>query len=92
MTLNQLQSLKVWHLRQGSSKRVEWQLWEAVLTLWLLGWTGIPAALLAGSAWMPLACMGLIGLPSAYVLLRSRLHRHGRLRCDWLVLVRSGGG
>ena len=89
MNLNQLHSLKSWHLRQDSAKRVEWQLWEAVLTLWLLGWTGIPAALLAGPAWMPLACMGLIALPSAYVLLRSRLHRQRRLRCDWLVLIRS---
>jgi hypothetical protein len=88
MTLNQLHSLKAWHLRHGSAKRVEWQLWEAVLTLWLLGWAGIPAALLAGAAWMPLACMGLIALPSAYVLLRSRLHRQRRLRCDWLVLIR----
>lgn len=88
MTLNQLHSLKTWHLRQGSTKRVEWQLWEAVLTLWLLGWTAIPAALLAGGPWMPLVCVGLIALPSSYVLLRSALHRQGRLRCDWLALVR----
>jgi hypothetical protein len=88
MTLNQLHSLKVWHLRQGAAKRMEWQLWEVVLTLWLMGWAGIPAALLAGSAWMPLACVLLMPLPSGYVLLRSRLHRQGRLRCDWLVLLR----
>jgi hypothetical protein len=88
MTLNQLNSLKNWHLRQGMNKRIEWQMWEGVLTLWLLGWTGIPAAMLADAAWMPLACMGLIAVPSAYVWLRSQLHRRGRLRCDWLVFLR----
>jgi hypothetical protein len=51
-------------------------------------WTGLPAVLLVGAPWMPLACMGLIALPSADVLSRSRLHRRGRLRCDGFVLLR----
>lgn len=88
MTLQQLHSLKNWHQRQGNQKRVEWHLWEAVLTLWLLGWAGIPAALLAGGPWVPWVCLALIALPSSYVLLRAQLHRRGRLRCDWLVLLR----
>jgi hypothetical protein len=88
MTLNQLHSLKSWHQRQGSAKRVEWQLWEAVLTLWLLGWAGMPAALLVNSPWVPLVCLLLTALPSSYVLLRALLHRRGRLRCDWLGLLR----
>jgi hypothetical protein len=26
--------------------------------------------------------------PRAYVGWRDRLHRHGRLRCDWIVVLR----
>ncbi len=88
MNLEQLDGLRNWHLRHGQTRRVERHAWESVLTLWLLGWSGIPAALLSSSAWMPLACLALIASPSAYVALRARLHRRGHLRCDWLILLR----
>ena len=38
MKLQQFQELKVWHLRQGHRHPIEKDLWDAVLTVWLLGW------------------------------------------------------
>lgn len=84
MTLQQFQDLRRWHLREGRRHPVEHSLWDAVLTLWLLGWVGAPAALLLHLGWAEAACASALFLPGAYVALRRRLHRARRLRCDWI--------
>jgi hypothetical protein len=88
MTLAQLQELKVWHFRQGRRHPVEKALWDLVLTVWMLGWVGTPAAFLLEFTWIELACVSALFLPGLYVALRRRLHNKHRLRCDWIVALR----
>lgn len=86
MTLDQFHSLKVWH--SGHPRPMEKNVWDAVLTLWMLGWVGIPTTLLLGQPMLVFACIGAILAPSVYVAFRQHLHRAGRLRCDWITALR----
>ena len=88
MTLDQFHSLKLWHTRHHRDHPLEKSTWEAILTLWMMGWVGIAPALLLGADWAALLCLGLVFLPGAYVAWRMRLHRTGRLRCDWITVLR----
>jgi hypothetical protein len=83
MRLQQFHALKVWH-RQHGLHPVEKNVWDAVLTVWLLGWVGAPTAFLLNAGWAEAACFGVLFLPGLYVALRRRLHRRHRLRCDWI--------
>jgi hypothetical protein len=85
MTLHQLASVKQWHLAHPSGHVVEGQVWDGVLSAWILGWIGLPPAWILGSAAMAAGCAVLVLLPRGYLGLRRRLHRRGMLRCDWLV-------
>ena len=51
MTLDQFQSLRMWHLRHWQQHPVEKHTWEGVLTLWMSGWVGGPAALVLDLPW-----------------------------------------
>ncbi len=88
MTLNQIQDLKLWHQRHLGEQPVEKHVWDAVLTLWLMGWVGAPTAFLIHLGWAFATCLALLFLPGAYVALRRRLHRARLLRCDWMVALR----
>ena len=88
MTLAQLQELKVWHVRQGHRHPVEKALWDMVLTVWMLGWIGAPAAFLLELPWIGLGCIAALFVPGLYVALRRRLHNKRRLRCDWIIALR----
>lgn len=88
MTLDQFQSLRMWHLRHWQQHPVEKHAWEGVLTLWMTGWVGGPAALVLELPWVWATSLALLCLPSLYVTMRERMHRNGRLRCDWITLVR----
>ncbi len=88
MTLHQFEELKVWHLRQGRRHPVEKNLWGAVLTVWLIGCVGAPAAFLLHAGWAEVACLSVLFLPGLYVALRRRLHNKRWLRCDWIVALR----
>lgn len=90
MTLRQMSQLKRWHVDHREHAPLEYHAWDGVLTLWLLGWMGVPPALLLHWTWMVLACIPLAFAPGAYVRLRLRLHRRGRLRCDWLPALGPG--
>ena len=88
MTLHQFHALKQWHLRHWREHPLEKNLWEAVLTLWLMGWVGGAVSLLLNLPWVEVCCLALLFLPSAYVAMRARLHRSARLRCDWISSLR----
>ena len=88
MTLRQMSSLKRWHLAHRERSPLEYHAWDTMLTLWLIGWMGVPPALLLHWTWAVALCVLLYFAPPAYVRLRARLHRSGRLRCDWLPAVR----
>ena len=87
MTLQQFHSLKLWHTHHDNHP-MERNAWDAVLTLWMCGWIGGAASLILFEPWAWVACLALLFLPNAYVGLRARLHRQGRLRCDWITAVR----
>lgn len=89
MTLTQLHQVRVWHRLHWRTRPVEQQVWDMVVTLWVMGWVGIPVAWVIGLSWAELACLALLFLPAAYAGLRRRLHRLGRLRCDWIGALRD---
>ena len=44
MDLEALQRIKQWHVSHQREHPVEYHAWDAMLTLWLMGWVGrIPA-------------------------------------------------
>jgi len=86
MTLSQFQAVKLWHTHHHGHP-LEKTTWDAVLTLWMMGWVGFPAAILLDAGWAELACLAALFLPGAYVTWRARLHRRGRLRCDWITAL-----
>lgn len=90
MTLQQLASIKHWYLTHPLGHHVEHQVWDGVLSAWVMGWAGLPAAWFTQSAALLMLCGVLLPLPGLYVALRRRLHRQGRLRCEWLASARPG--
>jgi hypothetical protein len=84
MTLNELQRIKQWHVAHRREHPVEYHLWDAMLTLWMMGWVGWLPAYALGQFWgMPLCALAMAA-PSVYVAWRIKAHREHRLRCDWL--------
>ena len=88
MTLAQFHRLKLWHERHRREHPLEKNLWEAVVTLWLMGWVGAPTAFLVHAAWALVVCAAFFFLPGAYVAIRRRLHYARILRCDWISALR----
>lgn len=85
MTLDELQRIKQWHVAHRRENPLEYHLWDAVLTLWLLGWIGwLPAFVMGDAFWGVPACLLALRVPDAYALWRARAHHARRLRCDWL--------
>lgn len=84
MTLHQLQALKRWHVAHRADHPLEYHVFDAVLTAWLLGWIGVPPAMLLGDTNLLPLCFVAFMAPELYRGLRSWLHRSARLRCDWL--------
>ena len=89
MTLRQMSSLKRWQVAHRAHSPLEYHTWDAMLTLWLIGWMGVAPALLLHWTWALGACAALYFAPPAYVRLRAHLHALGRVRCDWLGVLRG---
>ncbi|HXD41142.1 MAG TPA: hypothetical protein VN649_11305 [Ramlibacter sp.] len=84
MKLAEVQRIKQWHVAHRAEHPLECYLWDAVLTLWLMGWVGwLPAFALEQFWTMPL-CAAAMALPSAYVAWRIKAHHARKLRCDWV--------
>jgi len=88
MNLAQLSAMKAWMVAHRQCAPIEYHTWDAVLTLWLMGWMGAPAFIVLDDLWAVLACVALFFLPPTYLRLRRRLHQRQQLRCDWLEVVR----
>ena len=88
MNLRQMSTLKRWHVAHREDAPLEYHTWDAMLTLWLMGWMGVPPALLLHWTWAIGVCVVMYFAPPAYVRLRVRLHERGALRCDWLPALR----
>lgn len=87
MTLDEFHDLKIWHDLHAGDRPLEGRVWNAVLTLWVIGWVGPPAAWLIGADLLAACAACLLLAPGAYVAVRRHLHRRGRLRCDWIVAL-----
>jgi hypothetical protein len=84
VTVQQMATVKRWHQIHRRNGGMEIQVWDLVLTCWLLGWVGLPAAVLMEPVSGLAICLLLYLMPNLYVALRRRLHRTDVLRCDWL--------
>lgn len=84
MSLTELQRIKQWHVAHRADHPVEYHLWDAMLTLWLMGWVGWIPAFAFGALWATPLCMAAMFAPTLYVTWRLKAHRARRLRCDWL--------
>ena len=84
MTLDELQRIKQWHVVHRGDHPVEYHLWDAVLTVWLIGWVGWVPAFAFGLVWATPLCMLAMFAPTLYVAWRMKAHQTRRLRCDWL--------
>ena len=66
MTLQQLESLKHWHLTHAEGRRVELALCNLMLGAWLVGWVlMLPLAAVGAWALLPLS-LALTQLPASY--------------------------
>jgi hypothetical protein len=88
MTLQQLQQFKQWHLNHHG-RSVELAVCDLVLGAWIGGWALLAELIVIGELWLLPISLGLTLAPMLYVALRRRLHRQGRLRCDWLAAVQN---
>ena len=84
MTLDDLHRIKQWHVAHRMDHPVEYHLWDAMLTLWLMGWVGwLPAIAFDAVLWAGPLCAAAMFAPTLYVTWRMKAHRARRLRCDW---------
>ena len=84
MTLDEIHRIKKWHVAHRRDHPVEYHLWDAMLTLWLMGWVGWLPAIAFGAYWAAPLCLVASLAPSAYVAWRMKAHQQHRLRCDWV--------
>jgi hypothetical protein len=84
MKLTELQRIKQWHVAHRQDHPLEYHLWDAMLTLWLMGWVGWLPAFAFDQLWSAPLCLLASSAPSFYVALRLKAHQACRLRCDWL--------
>ena len=84
MTLDELQRIKQWHVAHRAGHPLEYHLWDAVLTVWLMGWVGLLPALAFDLVWTIPLCAVAMAFPSMYVAWRRSAHRAHKLRCDWI--------
>ncbi|MCY7369925.1 MAG: hypothetical protein LH479_03405 [Polaromonas sp.] len=83
-SLRQMQRIRLRLLAQRAALPLEYNIWDGVLTVWIMGWIGwLPAYALEAYWAFPLCLLG-IHAPRLYVKARTRAHAAGRLRCDWL--------
>ena len=69
MTLQQLALIKRWHVQHRHRHPVEFQAWDALLTAWMLGWIGAPAALILDAP----GAMGEAGVARCLEIIRNEL-------------------
>lgn len=84
LTLAELQRIKQWHVKHKAEHPLEYQLWDAMLTLWVMGWVGWLPVLALDALWAWPLCLLALYAPGLYVDWRARAHQQQRLRCDWL--------
>lgn len=89
--IGELQRIKKWQVVHRPGHEIEYQTWDAVLTLWLMGcvgWLLLPVvALPLDLLWVVPLCAFATAAPELYIHLRKKAHLRQRLRCDWIHLA-----
>jgi hypothetical protein len=84
MDLDALQRIKQWHVAHQNDHPVEYRIWDAMLTLWLVGWVGWLPAFTFDALWTAPLLAVAMSAPTMSGTWRARAHQARRLRCDWL--------
>jgi len=84
MDLDTLQRIKRWHVSHQSDHPIEYHAWDAMLTLWLVGWVGWIPVFTFDALWAAPFLALAMAAPRMYIAWRAWAHRQRRLRCDWL--------
>lgn len=89
LTLTEIQRIKRWHVAHKAEHPLEYQLWDVVLCLWIMGWMGWLPVVVLDEFWAWPLCVLAIYVPRLYVGWRAQAHQAGRIRCDWLIESRA---
>lgn len=82
--ITELHRIRKWHVDHAQEHPLEFQLWDAVITCWFMGWVGWLPTIALDALWAwPLCLLGMV-LPSLYITWRTRAHTLNKLRCEWI--------
>ena len=84
LPMNELGRIRKWHLAHRADHPLEYQIWDAMLILWVMGRVGWLPAFALGALWCFPLCLLAMMAPSLYVMWRGHAHATQKLRCDWL--------
>ncbi len=84
LPLSELGRIRKWHVAHRLDHPLEYQIWDGMMFLWVIGRVGCLPAVALDAAWtLPLCVMSMMA-PSLYVMWRNHAHLSQRVRCDWL--------
>lgn len=83
LPLAKLQRIKKWHVEHRPEHPLEYQLWDTMLILWVLGRVGWLPAFALDAPWAYPLCLAAMLAPQLYVGWRLKADAMQRLRCDW---------
>ena len=84
LNLAKLQRIKKWHVAHRSEHPLEYELWDVMLILWVMGRVGWLPAFALDALWAYPLCWLAMLATDFYVMARERAHKAQKLRCDWL--------
>ena len=85
--IGELQRIKKWQVAHRKGHELEYQTWDTMLTLWVMGGVGWLLVWPLDLLWaLPLCALGTAA-PELYIHFRKKAHREDRLRCDWIHLA-----
>ena len=84
LTLAEILRIKRWLVAHRAEHPLEYELWDIMLCLWLMGWVGWLPAFVLDALWACPLCLLGMSTPRLYVAWRRHAHRLQHLRCDWL--------
>lgn len=85
LNLSKLQRIKKWHVEHRAEHPLEYQLWDTMLILWVMGRVGWLPAYALDAPWAYPLCLLAMVAPNLYAMARAQAHRAHKIRCDWLV-------
>lgn len=84
LNLTQLGRIKKWHVEHRAEHPLEYQLWDVMLILWVMGRVGWLPAYALDAPWAYPLCLLAMVAPNLYAMARAHAHRAQTVRCDWL--------